>query len=197
MATKNALNINTTTSGLVLTSNGTALTPTFQTYTGGKWTLIQNQNISNGATTVDFTSLGSSPVIMCIFSILPQPVGTSFQMLVSTDGGSTWLGTGNYAGGVENIHLDGSGTSNGNSSAFFFLCNATDTVIGGAGTMIINKNNPLQICGTSSCKSNVSVPVVSLISGQSVNSVNALRFQLNASQPFASGFITLYGLAQS
>jgi hypothetical protein len=110
------------TAGQVLTSNGAALDPTFQTPSGGAagWTFIATSTPS-GVGVVDFVGLSAYNEILVFLRGLGTTNSTTRGLLVSTDNGSTFLTTtGDYLtinGGLETnqtyLPLYGSATTSG------------------------------------------------------------------------------------
>lgn len=104
----------TGTAGYVLTANTAGTAPSFQPAPGagtGNRTLIQSQTASSSAT-IDFTSGVTGYVyyeLECL-GVLPTTDNVDFQMLYSTNGGSTWTG------GTSYIYF---GQSNNSSSSSF------------------------------------------------------------------------------
>jgi hypothetical protein len=83
------------TAGQVLQTNGAGADPSWVTPAagGGGWTLISTVNISGTPTQVDFTSLGSYTDIMVLCDSVTSSVSGFRQLLVSTNGGSSYYST--------------------------------------------------------------------------------------------------------
>ena len=85
-------------SGQVLTSSGADAAPSWQDASGGAWNLITSQTASSSSS-IDFTSGidGTYDTYKVIISDLNPQSFVDFWMLASTDGGSTFLASSNYA----------------------------------------------------------------------------------------------------
>lgn len=79
------------TSGQVLTSNGAGALPTFQTATGGAWTMISTATASSSAT-VDFTGLSSSYSLYAIVfdEVVNATEAVTMYIRTSTNNGSSY-----------------------------------------------------------------------------------------------------------
>ena len=96
----------TGTAGYVLTANTSGTAPSFQAAPGGGTgnpVLIQSQTASNSAT-IDFTAgvTGYTYYILECLGVLPVSNNVDFQMVYSTNGGSSWTGGTSYVYFVTN-----------------------------------------------------------------------------------------------
>lgn len=195
MPTNNAANFGTGTSGQVLTSNGTGVAPTFQN-PAGVFQLIQAQGLS-GASSADFTNLGSYAIIMAEYYVTPGTNTDALQLLVSTNGGSSYLGSGNYNAGI-NYYADNSTTLNNiNTTSYFPIGGPCVNVSNTSGYFNLNSlSGTTQIYGQSVWNdSTLGQFAISQYAGSSVTGVNALRFKYSTGT--MSGQITLYGIKQA
>ncbi len=222
--TNNALNLNTqgvpyyngtgtftgldgSTSGKVLTSNGTGAAPSFQAASGGVWTLIQSQTASNQAS-VDFTSgLTSSYKLFKLYITGLQCVisgGSYVKILCSTNGGSTYDTGANYSFNTQYYGSDASNDWTRATSAndLKWLHNAvpsslTSTDTGSSEILITGLSSSAQYkqfrCISST---NIGSIMFEFNSGGSYNvatAVNAFRISHSTGNIFLGTF-SLYGL---
>lgn len=161
---------------------------------GAGLVLIQSQTASS-STTLDFINLATFNSILVLFeAVQPATNSTDFQMLQSTNNGSTFLGTGSYAAGINVNTFDSATLSNTNSTALFPLAHVvlnTQTITGFLWCFNMPNATAFQMSGqtvwNNGTKISIGIPM-----GQGVTGVNALRFQM-AAGAIASGKISLYG----
>lgn len=185
VANKNYVTINTSTGAL-----GSDAGPT-----PGSLILIQTQNTA-GASSIDFTSGISSTynTYLVLFRGMLVSSGTSnFQMLFSTNTGSSYLGS-NYITGYNATAYNNATWANANSTSVCLLGSLSSTVttngffyINGIGSAVVasysgqlwqgNGSQPNLIFGTNT-----------------TTTINALRF--NVASGNIIGTISLYGVAQ-
>jgi len=117
------------TAGQVLTSAGAGVQPGWATASavGASITLIQTQDAANVAQ-IDFTtSISSYNNLLLVFDNLSGSATTTFQMRISTDGGSTFLTT-NYQSGFQVVSYNGTTFANQNGTGAYIISgNLTNT----------------------------------------------------------------------
>jgi len=180
-------------SGYVLTSTGPNTSPSWQAAgTGGELILIQSQTASSSSS-LDFTTgLTTYNTYLLTFSaVAPVANSVEFNMLQSTNGGVSYLGTGNYAAGVNVTAYNSATATNTNSTAVFPLAVGVLSAEFISGFMYINIPTVLQISGQ--LVFNNGGISLAIPNGQGVGSVNALRFIMSSGN-IAGGTITLYGI---
>jgi len=121
MASNNSLNFDLGTSGQVLTSQGAGSPAHFATL-NSSITLISTQTASNSASLV-FTSGISSTYnnyFLCIDNLVPSAGSKTLFLKVSTNGGSTYVGSG-YQGGANVTAYNSATFQNSNSTTGFVL----------------------------------------------------------------------------
>lgn len=187
------------TSGQVLTSNGAGVAPTYQA-SQGKLVLIQSQTAS-ASSTINFTTGITNTYTTYLFvftAIVSSAGGADFEMLVSTNGGSSYLATG-YSSGLNFNTYNSATLTNQNVSTYFKIF--TGVAAGTnyfSGTVwcynITTANNPMiigQLFGGNG-------PYLQQIMGlnSTTSGVNAFQF-LFGSGNITSGTITLFGVKES
>lgn len=198
----------------VLTSNGPAVAPTFQSGGGGTGglVLLSSQTASNSAT-IDFTSVitGTYNNYFLIFSNVVPVVNTDFlKMLVSINNGSTWVGGPGYPAGISYVPANGTSFTNQADpfERWIPLSGPLSNVAGGGvnGTAnLFNTGNGAYFATTGLCIFNGSTsgPASMGWFGDSVDTagpqgqigVNALRFLMSTGN-ISTGVFSLYGLAE-
>lgn len=197
------------TSGFVLTSNGSGSDPTFQAAgSAGAFTLVQKQTASNSAT-LDFTSCLSSTYNVYEFDadeIIPATNTVEFQVLVSTNGGSSWS---NSTYTYDNVEFAGDSASTAvasstGTSSFQWgggrgpgIGNAAGKSVTGA-LRLFNANSTASyknFWGSITYTFTSSVMIGGFTTGQwqTTTAVNAVRFQFSSGN-ITSGTIRCYGL---
>jgi len=191
------------TAGQILTSNGAATSPTFQTAASvaGSLRLIQTQTVSNVAT-VDFTNIGSYTTYMFLVQGAKPPSGNQILWLrVSTDNGSSFSTSG-YAAGINYSVYNSATITNANSTAAVLVSgNAISSSSNFDADAIIyfyhanSAQNP-HVSGV--CKWVSSVPIGTMgdiQAGIAVTGVNAFRFMMDSGN--ITGTFSIYGIATS
>lgn len=178
----------TGTAGQILTSNGAASAPSYQSAPGGgAFNLIQTKS-GSGVTELDFTTgisgtFNNYQVIATEVSVLNT---TTLQIQISTDGGATYISAG-YTNGTTGANLL---SSNGN----------TDATVSGTGTIYNMTSNVGRIYFFSTGAGySLSGGGFAYAAGQDDSipgplAVNALRVVVSDGSAF-SGTISLYSLA--
>lgn len=169
---------------------------------GSSLVLISSQTASTSAT-LDFTGLTTYSNLLVVFQgVCPVTNATVLQMLMSSNNGSTWMGAGNYNGGI-NYHAYTSTTlTNANSTAAFLLSGSILNSQGVCGHLrISNMNNGaslnLQMNGQSTWNDTVvGAYCFGEIGGAGFPAINALRFQMSSGN-LSVGTITLWGMKTS
>lgn len=178
------------TSGNVLTSDGTNFASS-----APAWILLQTQNPSSVATvTFNSTVITSTyQTYMLIFnSILSS--GSTLNMTISTDNGSTYLSANYHSGCMFNAYNAATWT-NQNSTALFQLITGMSATNESAGKLFLyGAGQAKQFC----CEGDFSVANTYWQKGHGSNTgttaINNIKFSLNAGT--ISGTISLYGLKQ-
>jgi hypothetical protein len=194
-------------SGQVLTSNGAAALPSWQTGTGGNLVLISSQTASSSAN-ISFTSgiTGTYNNYYLLYSnVFPVTNGVTLQLTVSTNGGSSYVSTGynswlgnanmtNTAGyafvdttsGVI-LHINQGDTAN-TSNPINGYCNLMNVT---AGTYFMSTNGTST--GYNTATPNVFVTTHAAMTNQAA--VNAIRLSFQSGN-IAQGTFTLYGVLE-
>jgi hypothetical protein len=197
------------TAAQVLTSNGAGAAPTFQTAGGGgAWTLIESQTASSSAT-LEFTSSIDSTYASYVLvgaGVLPATDGAALYFRASTDGGSTWLSTSEYAYSTDQATV-GTFTHSVTSATGTSLYNIQPGV-GGASTegasfhLIVNQ--PASAALHKGITGQVAAPNTSGVfkggttMGALLTATAIDGFQIYFSTGnIASGRVTLYGIAHA
>lgn len=132
------------TTGQVLTSNGPSAAPSWQNTGGGggSLTLIQTQNVSTGQSITFTSGLGTYTYYLINYTCKFATVDYMY-MLLSADGGSTWLG--NYGGGYTSIY-SGTSVSGTANSTQILLCDylSTGAEPGITGSLMLTDINGFQ-----------------------------------------------------
>lgn len=164
---------------------------------GGGLVLIQTQTASN-STTLDFTT-GFTFVdyLVVVSDLIMTNNNQSLYMQVSTNGGSTWIGTG-YSGFSGSI-LQASSLYNSTSSNAFVLATNIDNNVGGGVSGMFEVTlaaNVSMVSGTSMIFS-FGQGVWALYGGGGAGpaNANALRFAAGTGN-ISSGTITVYGFSR-
>ncbi len=187
------------TSGYVLTSTGSSSLPSFQALpASGALTLISTQTASNSAT-VSFTSGITSTYanyLLVFNGVIPVTNGTDLRMVVSTNGGSSYLNSG-YLSGYNFVAYNSAAWTNGNASTYFYLLvtQANTAGAGGSGHVFlydVSTGNTLKINGASTRSDSL----YGLLQGnQSSNTFNAIQLAMSSGN-ISSGTFSLYGLSK-
>lgn len=181
------------TTGQVLTSNGAAALPTWQTGSGGNLVLIQSQTVSGAASvvfTTGITATYNNYAFLC--SNVNTSVATALALQISTNGGSSYITTA-YSGGQGFLSYGGTTWSTASSTTGLQY----GTMGGGAQPNFGFWTWCWDI-------TNGSYPLFMMMAGGNINSqascyntnttVNAFRY-LPASGTISGNF-TLYGLLE-
>lgn len=193
-------NAGTGTSGQVYKSGGSAALGSWVAPSSiGAFQLIQSKTASNSATLDFTTNVSSYFTILAVVSVTPITSTDTLRMLVSTNGGVSYVGTGGYAGGITYCSTSGTTFTNANSTAFFQLSgpdnNGSSVSVHGLLTGI--SSGTMQLTGTSVWNdTTLSTFGMGFFGGQSASGVNALRFQFSTGN-ISTGIITLYGMTTS
>jgi len=136
MTTNNSCNFTLGASGKVLTSTGTATSPTFQPYPEGSWIFIEKKTASASAT-LDFTTgiTSTYTTYALVLSALIPSTTSSLQIQLSNDGGSSWLAT-NYLSGFLNNDYNSATISNANSTTQVLVSTGTQPTSQGVSGII-------------------------------------------------------------
>jgi len=189
-------------SGDVLTSNGAASLPTFQTPTEGSWVFISSQTASTSAN-LDFISLSSAYIsYMFVLDHLITDTGSSssFRMLLSDDNGSSFLAT-NYAAGINDWTYNSATWTNNNSTAEILLTGGEiNTNLGVSGRVFLNgagTSSTPEVNGSVIWKvTSTSCNQAQIIGMNSTTGIDAVRF-IHGVGNIDTGTIALYGLKTS
>lgn len=192
------------TAGQVLISTGASSLPTWQNNPGGAagaWVLLQTQTASSSAN-INFTAISgtyTTYIVICS-GVIPSTTGVQFQMLFSTNGGSSYLSTG-YNAGIA-IYTTSTGPTFTSSTTFYPLSGASDVTTGfpvsgqiflyGLGISTVPMaTGTISIANATPSTGDKNG---SLLCGYgSAITVNALRFQMSSGN-ITSGTFSLYGL---
>ena len=191
------------TSGQVLTSNGAAALPTFQTVPGGKQVLITTQTVS-GVADVEFNSLisGAYKDYFMTFSNVSTSVDAdSLLVQVSDDGGSTWKATGYDS---TNFRFYPGGATTASSTTGIFLsapAGEWSTLSTGAGdfTLFYTSSASKALIQGKSCFPSTNFTggnIGTSFGGQCPASltINSIRFVMSSGN--ISGNFSLYGIVE-
>lgn len=199
------------TAGQVLTSNGAAALPTFQTLPGSGLVLLAVATASNSAT-LDFTSVMSSTYdqyVLVFDHLVMATDATSLMINFSTNNGSTWINTGaTYS--VHRLSLTAaSGTAltenTGGSdnltlrfSSSVTLDNVADSALCGFFELYTVTGKRQKFTYNFAAADNASNMGFSVGGGQQTGTtiVNALRV-LSSSGNITSGVVRLYGVRKT
>lgn len=183
VSNKNYVTINTST-GLLGSDAGPA---------SGSMVLLQTQTASSSAN-ISFTSdiTSTYATYMFVFRNIVQSAGTpTFQILYSTNGGSSYLGSG-YQSGYVTTAWNANSWTNTNSASVgpLAISNASFAL---SGYMYIS--NPAVALTASYTGQLFSGSTQFVLFGMNTNTtINAIRFQFSSGD-IASGTISLYGIA--
>lgn len=211
---------NTATSGKVLIGDGTnfvASTPTFPTSAGTANNILASNGtnfisttpslvfltsttISGAPASVSFTSglTTYSTLMVQIASLQPATNGTTLNMDVSSNAGSSYFATG-YSAGINYSAHNSATLTNANSSTTAILASAINNA------SLVNCTVWLYQMGLSgsfyyhgtATWFNGSNIVFGYLGGQNTNnSINALRFSFSSGNMNNQGYIAIYGLAK-
>lgn len=195
----------TGTAGLVLTANGPGVAPTFQAVPGsggvGSRVLISSQTASASAN-ISFTSVtGFTYYEVELLGLVPTTNGDSLLMLLSIDGGASYIGGTNYIyfGTNSNSSVNTfSGYNNAGASSYLLAPSVSNSVTG-------TLNGFVQLFGMPSSKKftwNIEATNTGGNEQQclgvgafviTANAANAVRFQFS-SGTIASGVLRLFGI---
>jgi hypothetical protein len=192
------------TSGYVLTSTGSSSLPTFQkpSSLGASFVLLQTQTASSSASLAFTTGLASYTVFMVVVSaVYPATNAASLQMLVSNNGGSSYVTSGyqcglNYSAyntaTLTNVNsttyvplsaaMSNAGAAYNYSATFFYSPTGNFGEIWGTCSFWTSNNSGINCFGT-------------LGGGPGINGINAIKFQFSSGN-IAGGSISVYGLIQ-
>jgi|ERR1700759_488870 len=151
-------------------------------------TLIGSRTANNSAS-LDFTT-GISPYkkfFVTLSNMAPITNAVNLTMLQSINGGSTWLGAGNYLAGLNSNAYNSVSASNSNDTASFPLFAAQTNTSTSSGFLYLDKGGILQMNGRMA--GNAFTAAISVGSG--VANVNALRF-VYSSGNISSGTVNIY-----
>lgn len=183
VANKNYVTINTSTGALGSDSGPTT----------GSLVLIQTQTTA-GASSLDFTtgiSTTYTTYLVLFRNMLVSSGSANFQMLYSTDGGSTFLSSG-YQTGYNGTAYNSTTWGNGNSTTVGLLASLSSSVTSN-GFLYINNLAAAQVANYSGQLWQGNGPQQNVIFGtNSTTTINALRF--NVSSGNIVGTISLYGI---
>ena len=178
------------TSGYVLTSNGSSSLPSFQAAaSGGALVKISTQTASSSASLTFTTGFTYTNYLVIHESIVAGTASAALTMKESTNGGSTYLATG-YGSSLAYANNAGSGWGGATATTFVYMNLGTGTGVA-AGSMWIS----LPSGGTSQGDGTgfIVTPYLSIVAYSGNTTVNALSFQMTSGN-IASGSITLYGV---
>lgn len=185
------------TSGQVLTSNGASALPTFQAAaSGGALVKISTLTASNQAS-VSFTSAISGTYTTYLLSYNNvQPITTNalFQMLVSSNNGSSYIAT-NYQSGIQNWIWNNTTDGNINSTTYIPVNNGITNSTTTSGQIWFTTAAAFTAWGSSTIVAGGNLYSVLLGAYNTSTSVNAIQFSF-ASGNINTGTFTLYGLVQ-
>lgn len=185
VSNKNYVTINTSTGAL-----GSDAGPT-----PGSLILIQTQTTA-GASSLDFTtgiSTTYSTYLVLFRNILVSSGSANFQILFSTNGGSSYLGSG-YVTGYTTTAYNSATWANANSTTAGVLASVTTTAPANGFMYIHNLGASIvtqyagQLWQSNGTQQNL------IFGTNTTTTINALRF--NTSSGNISGTISLYGVAQ-
>lgn len=187
------------TAGQLLTSNGAGALPTFQT--GNLFHI--GSVFASGLSSIDFIQASISSFRMFVFfigALFPGTDGANISLLVSTDGGATFLTT-NYISGITYEAYNGTTETNQNTTAGYYVAynvSSAGSTAAGSGYLIFS-NGTSSSFGGSSISGQLSylfagTDIVSAhIQGrQTATTVNAFRFI--ASTGNLNGNVSLFGI---
>ncbi len=186
VANKNYVTINTSTGALGSDAGPTA----------GSLILIQTQTTA-GASSLDFTT-GITTTYASYFilfrNILVSTGSANFQISFSTNGGSSYLGSG-YTAGYNTTSYNSATWANSNSTSIGPLASVTTTASANGFMYIHNLANGSQTASYAGQLWQGNGTQQNIINGtNSGTGVNALRFNTSAGN--IVGTISLYGVAQ-
>lgn len=135
------------TSGQVLTSNGSAALPTFQTGGGTGVTVLLGTATASASANLAFTGIFSSSYNSYLFlftDVLPATNAQGLQALLGTGGGPTYI-TANYNWGQLAFHggsqVAGAGSTSDSSAGISPTTGISNTTYGYSGLMVLNGPN--------------------------------------------------------
>ncbi len=172
---------------------------------GGGWVLLDTQVASTSAT-LDFVGSITSTYNLYIFEledIVPGTTGTDLYLLASSNGGSSYLGVGNYSTVYFRWSRTGSSTGGNSSDSHVSLCGALSlsndtTAMGLSGDIRIY--NPLattwkKITGHTTWYYNGTPELLGATNSSAITASAAIdAFQFLPSSGTFSGTIRLYGV---
>lgn len=193
------------TSGNVLTSDGTNWNSSAASG-GSNLVLIQSQTASASASlsfTTGITATYNNYLVL-ISNYFPATNGASLELVISSNGGSSYASTA-YQGGIFFVSFNSAiGTiANANTSSYFPILNASGSSgnsfqCGGTVNLfnVTNGNTP-SIVGYCSGSNTTNVAALNLPVGnqQSITTVNAIRF-ICTSGNISTGVFTLFGILE-
>lgn len=183
-------------SGTVLTSNGASALPSFQAAAGGGNLVLLSSQTATTVASISFTSqiTGTyNTYILYISNVVATSGGPILSITFSTNGGSSYLGSG-YLGGQAYVQTSSSATWN--------VSNATSNIVIGGTSTTSSLNTMIVLTNMT----NGSSPEIygmgggngyfySITGQQTTGSINAMKLSV-ASSTMATGTFTLFGLLE-
>jgi hypothetical protein len=184
------------TSGNILTSDGTNFTSQTPSAVGSSLVLISSQAASSSAS-ISFTGLTTYTNYLLIFSQIVFAAGSTLQMLVSANNGSSYIATG-YQSALNFQNYTTTLVSNQIQTTFFELYTGAGTSSTSGKVDIYNINsasNGVSIIGNAFLNSS---PYYQFFFGnQSTTTINAIQISVVGGTNIASGRFSLYGYRES
>jgi hypothetical protein len=188
--------------GQILTSNAPSA-PSFKSYS--KLVEIQSQSVSGSPTVIDFTTgiVSAYNTYLLLFSNLVPSSADTFQLLVSTDGGSTFKTTG-YTSTVFYMTYNANTRAGSNQTTYMQLSQSVASPSSGFNCALWCHNltdgtNNVSFHGDGFSDGGTAGTTyrVILATAATWTSVNALRITTVGATALSSGKVTLYGLSET
>lgn len=185
------------TNGYVLTSNGGASDPTFQSIGSipgsGSLILIQSQ-LAAASASVDFTSLGSYSAYFLTFAAVSGNNNVRLLFQFSTTGGASWDVT-NYLTGINYYPIDATTANNLNSTTSAILTGPISNARSASGQFFVYGlgGYPYMNGSSSWLDGTLGTRAFSTFGGELASlGINAFRFIMSSGN--ITGRISLYGI---
>lgn len=194
--------IDGSTSGKVLTSNGSGVAPSFQTLSGGGLPLISSQ-VASGSASIIFTGLTVYTMYQLVWcNFAPSTNGDTLDFYASSNNGSSYFSA-NYQSGITYFNYDSISAQGAFSTSRGYLAGVSSTTNSGCGNVLMGPASvasPFVVTGSSvfndSANSDKTSYGIIGISTTTNGSVNAIKIQCSSGN-IATGTFNLYGLANS
>ena len=170
---------------------------------GGAWEVVSTTTLTSSVTSIDYALTGYSNFMIIMDNVVPaNTANRSFQLRLSTDGGSTYLSaTGSYHNSARSTASNGTGVvvSSGNTTQGLWSGSYMNSTKPSSGELHISVANPTTVTYRTSgyvynsSERYTSQGLVALQSGQATH----IRLKDYNGTGFGTGTFTLYGIKTS